>query len=73
MLSHCIFVDGLGQWTEVVTRGSPPSPRTFHSSANAVRFRDNIFVFGGAGHSERGACETPDRRVHVLSLGEACL
>eukprot|EP00117_Sycon_ciliatum_P008013 scpid62938/ scgid10903/ Rab9 effector protein with kelch motifs len=59
-----------GHWTEVMTRGSSPSPRTFHASASSIRHRDNIFVFGGGEQGDTGASAVADRRLHVLSLGE---
>ncbi|XP_017665546.1 PREDICTED: rab9 effector protein with kelch motifs [Lepidothrix coronata] len=50
-----------GTWESPAVKGSPPQPRTFHTSSAAVGAR--LFVFGG-GH--RGAEPVRDQRLHVF-------
>ncbi|XP_005382530.1 PREDICTED: rab9 effector protein with kelch motifs isoform X2 [Chinchilla lanigera] len=48
-------------WTTPEVTSSPPSPRTFHTSAAAIG--NQLYVFGGG---ERGAQPVQDEKLHVF-------
>ncbi|XP_068104294.1 rab9 effector protein with kelch motifs isoform X2 [Hyperolius riggenbachi] len=60
--SDCYIINlGSRCWKSPKIDGSPPSPRTFHTSSAAVG--NKLFVFGGG---EKGADPVVDQRLHVF-------
>ncbi|XP_063000593.1 rab9 effector protein with kelch motifs [Elgaria multicarinata webbii] len=52
---------GTGTWESPKVSGTPPSPRTFHTSSAAIG--DRLYVFGGG---EKGADPVKDQQLHVF-------
>ncbi|KAJ3329176.1 hypothetical protein HDU76_008472 [Blyttiomyces sp. JEL0837] len=71
----CFDIESL-QWTELITKGKAPSPRTLHTcgyvagqvNSNGVVSSDRIYVYGG-GHV--GDIPTSDNAVYCLDVDSA--
>ncbi|XP_037548130.1 rab9 effector protein with kelch motifs [Nematolebias whitei] len=48
-------------WKSVITKGEPPSPRTYHT--NSACIGDKLFVFSGG---EAGAAPVSDVKLHIF-------
>ncbi|XP_044309141.1 rab9 effector protein with kelch motifs isoform X2 [Varanus komodoensis] len=60
---NCVQVLDLrtGTWESPEVTGTPPSPRTFHTSSAAIG--DRLYVFGGG---EKGVDPVLDQKLHVF-------
>ncbi|XP_053138415.1 rab9 effector protein with kelch motifs [Hemicordylus capensis] len=60
---NCVQVLDLetGSWKSPKVTGTPPSPRTYHTSSAAIG--DRLYVFGGG---EKGADPVQDQQLHVF-------
>ncbi|XP_061589229.1 rab9 effector protein with kelch motifs-like isoform X1 [Cololabis saira] len=54
------------RWRTVAATGTPPSPRTYHSSSAGVG--DRLYVFSGG---EAGAAPVQDSRLHVFDTASS--
>ncbi|KAF7237273.1 Rab9 effector protein with kelch motifs [Varanus komodoensis] len=63
---NCVQVLDLrtGTWESPEVTGTPPSPRTFHTSSAAIG--DRLYVFGGG---EKGVDPVLDQKLHVFDSG----
>ncbi|XP_069097847.1 rab9 effector protein with kelch motifs isoform X3 [Pleurodeles waltl] len=57
-----INFDETGTWKSPKVSGSPPSPRTFHTSSSSIG--DKLYVFGGG---EKGSEPAEDTVLHVFN------
>lgn len=69
----CCFLDETSQsetgtWESPAVAGTPPLPRTFHTSLAAVG--DRLYVFGGG---DKGAEPVQDQQLHVFDTGTSGL